>query len=210
MILKMESISNESFNKFIERNHLSYDDLSSIESLKDITNIYVNNFILWYDMIFPKIKVLLSEYIIEKKEDENCYHFWVKNVYIVYFIYIQLQKNNHINFSFREGEDSMKQKFVSLQRKYVHIINNVMLQLFTNYKVNPTRKVNKKAWNNGYQSDEYDEVTGTWDNKSYETGPCHITWTMYYISLFLKNKHKYNKTMYSISFSENDIFVKKI
>lgn len=50
-------------------------------------------------MVFPKIKTLLSEYIIEKKEDENCYHFCVKNVYIVYIIYyIQLQKTTILIF----------------------------------------------------------------------------------------------------------------
>ncbi len=72
-------------------------------------------------------------------------------------------------------DDNTKKKSVSLQRKYVHIINNVMFQIFSNYTVSPTRKVNKKEWNDGYESDEYDEETGTWDWRSVETGPCYNT-----------------------------------
>jgi len=94
-----------------------------------------NNFTLWYDNIFPKIKLLLS---VNTIEDDDCYNFWIENVYVVYFIYIQLQNNNHINFSFRENEDEdNSQKIIKLQRKYVHILNNIMLQIFPTYRVRP-------------------------------------------------------------------------
>lgn len=168
-----------------------------------------NDFREWYDNVLPKIKILLSESTIENEGNENCYDFWIKNVYILYFVYVQLQNNNHINFSFRE-DDSSNWKIVKIHRKYVHTISNIMLQLFPNYRIRPTRKANKKRWNDGYQSDEYDEKNGTWDNKSYETGPCHVTWTMYYISLFLKNKNHYQKEVYAISFVEKDITISKL
>lgn len=39
------NISIQSFHKFIDIKHLSYNDFSPIESLSDISDIYVNNFI---------------------------------------------------------------------------------------------------------------------------------------------------------------------
>jgi hypothetical protein len=184
-----------------EPEHIKFNDLDEFNP-----KIISDNFKSWYNNVFPKINKLLSEYIVEN--DEDCHNFWVKNVYLIYFIYMQLQNNNHINFSFREGDSSHTTK---LQRKYVHILNNVLLQLFPNYEVTPTRKINKKKWNDGYQSDEYDEVSGTWDNKSYETGPCYNIWTMCYILLVLKEKRKYNnKVVYAISFVKNNIIVSKI
>ncbi len=169
-----------------------------------------HNFRLWYDVIFTKIKTLLSDHIFENTDEEHPCIFWESNVYVVYFIFIQLQNKNHINFSFSE-ESSSHKRSVSLQRKYVHIINNIILEFFTDYKVNKTRKVNKETWNEGYESDEYDEVTGTWDWRSAETGPCYNIDTMYYISLYLKDKRKYNKKkVYAISFNEKNIIISRV
>jgi hypothetical protein len=80
-----------------------------------------------------------------------------------------------------------------------------MLQIFPKYTNRPTKKCVKEEWNNGYESDTYDEETGSWDYKSVETGPCYLTSTKYYISVFLKNKHHRSKIVNRITFYNDTI-----
>jgi len=68
-----------------------------------------------------------------------------------------------------------------------------MLELFPTYKVNPTRKTTKEEkMINEY--DSYDEIIRT----------------VYYISLYLKNKSKYSGKLYSIAFNRDNIYIKKL
>ena len=155
-----------------------------------------NKFRLWYDVIFSKIRKILSEYIFYNTDDEHPCIFWEKNVYIVYFIYLQLLDNNHINFSFIENNDGQNQKDVILQRKYVHIINNIMLENFPNYRVRKTKKINKNTWNPASDSEESD-VEST-------CIVCHI-----YLFLKDRNRKRNNKKIYSISFRKEEIKINK-
>lgn len=110
-------------------------------------------------------------------------------------MYKQLEKNNHIIFSFKENGFNIR-----LQREYVHALNKAMLQYFTSYTVRPTRKVHKTSCH-----DEYEYEYEAFD----ETG-CRPTKIMYYISVFPKEKHKRSKQVWTIAFLNNDITIRTL
>jgi len=157
------------------------------------------HFWLWHKIVFTQILKFMMNHDLKNENDEHPCIFWKNRVHVVYFMYLQLQKGNHITFSFKE-EDSSFTEHVRLQREYAHALNNVMIKCFPKYIVRSTKKVHKKVWNEGYESDGYDEVTGSWDNRSYDTGPCYFEWDQYYISVFPRAKHERSKKAYGISF----------
>ena len=166
----------------ITNNIHSYDKLDSKLLLS------TDSFRKWYDNIFQDIIKLISKHNLKNKNDENPCLFWEKRMLLVYFIYQKFMKKDSINFSFKENERTNPKyttEYIRLQREYVHTLNNAILQFFPEYEEKKTMKLRKQVWNDGCQSDEYDE----------ETDPRHHTWIMYYICLYPKEKGERSKKL---------------
>jgi len=162
----------------------------------------------WRDTIFVNIIKYINDHKLKNTYNKHPSIFWEERIILVYFIYQQLIKGDHINFSFREDHDT-NPEHIRLQREYVHALNSALLKIFINYEEKRTIKREKKCWNESYESDSYDSETDTWNYKSCETGPCHITWNMYYICIFPKGKRKSSKVVWAI-YMKNNITITKL
>lgn len=141
------------------------------------TNIVLHN--LFKNELRPRLcKDILQPLFDLKPKNTNVTHpykFWEEHMETVWLYYYSLCHNKNVTFSF-ENESG-------LSRYRVHELTNLMIETFPHYTTN-TRHKSKEYANPGYESDSYDEETGTWDDKSYRTGPFWLRERKHYINVF--------------------------
>ncbi len=168
---------------------LPYDVLFELWRFMDLKSFlsYVSTNKLLYNIFKTELKPRFCKTILQplsylqpKNIDTiHPYEFWENNIETVWLYYISLCHNKSVTFSFEEES--------GLSRYRVHELTNIMVQMFPHYTTN-TRHRSKEYANPGYESDSYDEETGTWDDKSYRTGPFWLREKKHYINVFVKNK----------------------
>ena len=143
---------------------------------------------------------ILGPLFVLKPKNTNFDHphkFWKEHIGTVWLYYYSLCHDKNVIFSF--GEES------SLSRYRVYVLTNVMIRLFPHYITN-TRHKSTDYPNPGYEPDPYNGKTGTWNGKSYRTGPSFLRIKIHYINVFIKRKKHYPE-LQQIKFMKSEVLI---